>query len=122
MHAKLHTGHYVCTYKLVSVAYFRNFADVVVLEDADVVAPVHFSGGGVDVDDKARLEVGGGARLGVVLPATERVASDRRPRCPVLTVPHPLIRHEAVHTRRPERLATCPHTHTHTPVTFRTRQ
>lgn len=91
-----------------SIADFRNLADVVILVGADIVVPVNLSCVGVDVDDKARLEVGGRARFIVVAPPAERVAGDRRPRRPVLTVPHPLPIRSTVHARSPERLATWP--------------
>ena len=92
------------------VADFRNLADVEVGEDAEVVAPVDVASVGVDVDDETRLERRRRARLGVVVPAAERVAGDRRPRRPVLAVPHPLPGHRAVHARRPEPLVHCTHT------------
>lgn len=40
-----------------SVADLRNLADVVVLEDADVVAPVDFSGVSIDIDNEACFQV-----------------------------------------------------------------
>lgn len=92
------------------VADFWNLANIVVLVDTDVVVPVDFSGVCVDVDDKARLEFGGRSWLGVVTPASERVTSNWRPWRPVLSVPHPLTGHHAIHPRRPERLTAChPH-------------